>query len=79
MKQWKAWAIEWDGVTGIYCAKTAGRAKTLAARTITDAWNMTMGQSYIEMRCRRAPEYDDRALARGEGSLLAVKESHDEW
>ena len=61
----KAWAIEWDGITCIYCAKTAGRAKTYAARLITECRQMTMGQAYIEMSCRRAPEYDDRALARG--------------
>lgn len=67
----KAYAITWNGMTGVYIAQNAGKAKYLAALAITDCWNRTVGQAFLEMKCRRAPEYDvlEPAGGRREGHV----------
>jgi len=65
----RAFMIVWSGITAYYAARSAGKAKMMAARTIKDAFSVDIGTALKEMSCKRASEMDDKAFAVG-------KESH---
>lgn len=62
--QLKAFEITWGGISGVFAAETAAKARALAARTINELWQTGFGRALRELRCRRAPYADRFAAAR---------------
>lgn len=66
----KAYRIAFDGITAYFAAPRRARAKYLAARTISEVYELSIGEAFKAMHCRRAPRGDAEAIALGhEGGI----------
>ena len=57
----RAWRITWNGITGVYAARSRGRARYLVALVLDECWETPPAKAFREMTCRRAPELDEVA------------------
>lgn len=65
----KAYRINWGEIEAYVAAPRRARAKYLAAKSIADTWDLTIGQAFKELRCRRARWGDSHASFCGEGIM----------
>lgn len=69
-EQLYAWEITHSGITAKVFARNRARARYLAAQALEEAgFAPSAGQAIIQLRCRRAPEYDVDALACGKEAI----------
>jgi hypothetical protein len=75
MSTLRAWRIDlWD-VTTYVAATSRAKAKYMVAAMAADAWYCGVGEAFPDATCKRAPEWDHAAAAKGTpGSLHPLEQ-----
>ena len=76
MKAWRITHTDYLGARAIYMAETRAKAKYQAIRDARAA--DYYGLKYINVRAKRAPEYDD-TTAPGFSTCIGWKQGRDTW